>query len=369
MGYSMCSGIMSKQQIRNGEKVALFMLHPSDMRNYYLQPRTNLISNEGPEALYKVIGLPLVGVFDEVRLIIDIEKNDFTAAMEEYLGVKIEDFINHIMHDYEKLESDKAMEVASKISICMEHHSIFEKMIQIDAQKNTCEKSDLYYTTLEKIGFERVGESSDERYSSKYEHPDYPSLVIFSDGTFARLFDNGKEIQRIYNLKDLLDYMKMDFDTSITNTSLFLEWVRDYTKDVIKIEYSEEEESRMMDIFKKIQALGQTEEDKSKIKEYLEELKKENESKQPTGFSEEDKKENDRKLQLLNSLGGTFKNICGKEMFYFSNEDLAKNRHFLASMWATGSLFMPTYSSYNDTEPDYDKELFDFVTEFRKENR
>jgi hypothetical protein len=364
----MSSGIMSKQQIRSGERVVLFLLLPSNKQSYYInQAKCNLISNEGSEVLFQVAGLPIVGTYDEYDYLVNIEKTEFVKQLESHLDVSIEDFVKYLRSDHNKLESEKAIEIANQLSSCMEHYSIYKQMVQIDREKRTYKNSDLYYTVLERLGFKLVEKLNKKRYSLKYEHVEFPSVEIYSDGHFVEVFNNKKEVGGIYNLKDLLSFVELDFDESLSEIDLFFEWAKDFTKDTVFKVYSEEdkkEKEKLYDEFLEIDS-----NDREKLSELLNKLK-EIEKRCDMGLTKEDEEKNTQKLNLLISLGSSkFKKLTGKSTFDFDNKELAELSCFKYSMWSTSSLFMPTYSSYNDTEPDYEEELLDTINQFRKYNR
>jgi hypothetical protein len=367
--YSQVSGIMSKKIIKAGDSVVLFFIKRSERSNYYLNRGVKtLISNEGSEVLYTPVSLPICGVFNECNFLVDIEENENVSDIESKLGMSIKDILSCIGDEREivKIKNEETKKIISKLSICLEHENVFDKMVTLDKEKRSFDESSLYKESIEKLNFVTT-ETVSGRYCYKMENDFIPDIIIYKDKSdFAQVEKNGKIISGIYTLKDLINLTKLSDEKfkGETTISLHINNVDLKRTNVIYKVHSEKEE----EIKEKLTTFFMSSPDMSlkenvdKMNLLLEEGSKENEGSNISHLTSEELEINNRNIESINSYEKHAKLLNTKSIFDLDRDSVENLFHFMYSMWATSSLFMPTYSGYNDTEDNYEKELHSILS-------
>ena len=361
--YSMCSGMMSKQKIFSGQPVVLFLLVPSDMNRYYTQKgQASLTSNEGSKVLYEPISLPIKGVYDESEILTNIEMDDNIKSLEKRLGGTILEILNRVGDERETLGDEVVNNLMNFISIGMEHRSIYDKIVAHDKECRSYLISDVYFTVLEKLGFEQT-ETVKDRYFRKYEHPNLKDIVVYSDNTFTSIKVNGKD-KTAYNIKSFLELTGLSHDImkDETNSSLFIDYAEKCSELYIHNEKTQEE----LDIEAELNTIDMQKVSQSPESDEMKRLgllieKLQEEKDKNNNFSKEDKKRNEHYFNVKNSVKDKLEILTEVDVFKQDRNALNDYFHFCYGMWSTSSLFMPTYSGYNDCEKGYSSFLYEAI--------
>ena len=365
--YSQVSGVMSKKMIKSGDRVVLFFIKRSQVSNYYLNKGSKtLISNEGSEVLYNPVALHIRGRFDECNFLVDIEDSENVKDIEKKIGASITKIISRIGDDREKVSKDKLTEkLLANLSICLEHESIFDTLVSLDKEKRDYSESYAYLESIKMLGF-KVVKKVKSKYIYKLTNKDLKDIVIFSDGFCSmKVEKNGKEIPNIYSLGDLIETLELDMGKfkNETSTSLSIKNAATKERKIIRPEKCSETDAAM----KKITEIYRSGEDitskntTERISEICLEIENLKKKSNIGHFTKEENEINERNINEVDQYANICKHLNTKSVFDLDRNSLEDLMHFIYSMWATNSVFMPTYSGYNDTLENYEKELYEAI--------
>lgn len=339
--FSTVSGMMSKQIITSGQDVVLFIMEKSPTHSAYSIGVGTLRSNNGSTVLYRPISLPIKCKMNELSVVSDIEENDHTKELEKKYNMNILDLIKNI---YVKKwgETDSL----SHLTLGFEHLEIFNVMVKksINYHKNDVllrfnialfeelnavqvdnyEKSLLSVYTLNNKNFEFEGIFS--KSSTSDTNIDFSSLT-YSPASVMYLY---RSIKKYINI--------IQFDNK--NRGVSLKKQKNEIDDIIKNKNLSRDDL--------IAALTSVQ--NNQVFDYLTE----------EGFNSLDEIKNTSSLLL----DGFF----NEEFFYNYKDESLIEKHFafIDAMSSTNSLFMPTYSSFNDCEETYCRSLYYAVLKFVK---
>lgn len=193
-------GFLSSLPISSGDATTLIFLKP----NKYCDSKLGGVVYSTD--WYEPVFLPVFGQYDDYGRIENIKRTDSVKYIEKFFGLDIESIINEIDDNAVgrggSMTCTKNEELYKQLSFTLEHTSVYEKMAS---------RKRLYYTEgyvvehfLIKLGFNKIGNNSDERYKNTWVHSDLPGYEYHSDGQWGHLVDSsGKKIDYIYHIDDM----------------------------------------------------------------------------------------------------------------------------------------------------------------------
>ncbi len=332
MSYSLTSGVMSKQFIKSGDPIVIFLLSKSKKHSFYSNVATsNYTTVEGAEILYKPISLPIFAEYHEYNKIKNIKKTESVIDLENKLEMSIEDFLKETVEQNYSISKD----IIDNIFICFEHLSVYNDMIELDKKKRP--KSDINFNLhiIEKLGFEN---NSNKYFEPSFFHKNNDFKIDFISPSFSTFYFKDKR-SYVDDLIHLNIYSCLEGET--VASSSFLNAKKEYN---LLIDYLKSE---------------------NLLKDYIEC----NNSKKDLDLfyfkvkSNLNEKEIDFFESLVHNVDFYIEYISNelhiKNIFELKEEDVISMFHFLHCMNKTNTIFIPMMSSYDDTEESYCIELLD----------
>lgn len=372
---SSVSGVMSKQYIMSGDSVVVYLLRKTNNFGYYMnQGQSTLTSNEGSKVLFTPIALPIKASVSDFGIVVDVERGENVLKIEEYFKAPIEKIFARIGDDRNSFTSSRKIEsFFDSIFICMEHRDVFDKMIEFDKKSNPYKSSFIYFTVLEMLGFECV-ELIDDRYYKKYTHKDFENIIIYSDDMFINIEKDGDMIDKCYNVGDLLKILNLDEKIMEEENylSLHIKFAEECSKKMIEPEPLSKE---CIEIVEKLKKLIINNKKKRKSVESEKLFKKEYDIlcdqlakiQKKSKLDAKEEARNEGYISTTKNISSNLEMINKTSVFDQNRVDLINHYSFVSAMYSTSSLFMPTFSGYNDCMPDsYNKELHKLVKDFLK---
>lgn len=332
MSYSLTSGVMSKQFIKSGDPIVIFLLSKSKKHSFYSNVATsNYTTVEGAEILYKPISLPIFAEYHEYNKIKNIKRTDSVIDIENKLEMSIEDFFKNTLEQNYSINKD----IIDNIFICFEHLSVYNDMVNLD--KNKRPKSDINFNLhiIEKLGFEN---KSDKCFEPIFIHKNNDFKIDFISPSFSHFYFKDKHSY----IDDLIRLnVSSCLDRETVASSSFLNAKKEYnllnkflrTEDLLKNYIECNNSNKELDSFY------------FKVKNNLNE------------------KETDFFESLVHNVDFYIEYISNelhvKNIFEFKEEDVISMFHFLHCMNKTNTIFIPMMSNYDDLEDSYCIELLE----------
>lgn len=346
MGCFNVAGTMSNLTIGHGDKVAFFILCPSN-RHYkevdIKTPGTNLCSNEGACIVTKPFCPPIFGEYNDYGSVENIVKSQTTSDLEKYFGANIEDIITSLTRlqwgNDSPLESDlpddvkeSRMKEFSELSGMFEHEDVVRLMADYVRKENTVFKESHFTDEIMKLmGFEHKGTEVNElikysptRYNNKWQKD---NIVLYTDGKFigdiAMVNDAPVSISHVYHPRDIANLVGIS------------QWSDGMNKSCVSIE---------------IEKYIKLKEEHAKALEEIE------------GPDDSDEQKAERKLRRmmarLTLRTERFPVVVDKEDFG-SVEELELLHHFNNAMYSTNNFYFPAMSGEQHGNSEMDKALHD----------
>lgn len=209
MGCFNVSGTMSNLTIGSGDKIAFFLLSPTNS-HYKVQigePTSTFSSNDGACVFMQPFCPPIYGEYDDYGGVENIVKTQTTKDLEEYFGNTIESIISIITgYDREfdcKLDDEEVAETRVQellsLSGMFEHADIVKVMAhKLEHKDNLADYGYFNDSVMKLMGFKYDGNEtlptatySPDRYSRKWSKGD---VTVYTDGTY---FSNSFTVQGI----------------------------------------------------------------------------------------------------------------------------------------------------------------------------
>jgi hypothetical protein len=224
--YSITCGI-SNLSIREGDKIVFF---PLLKRKYSLidglENCSNLISNSGSYALFKLFSLPLFGQYNDYGDIENYEKDAnyyiLEKILKEYSSYEnVEQFITNINIGDGKFND---LNVAGMFVL----RNVYEHLVnsklgdENGTIRDAYHKLDLTPNILKILGFKQIENNTDSRFKYTYVLENCDLFQIHGDGTWIHIIkDNNKiSIFSIYELNQFL--LKEGIDLIEKNKYLYV---------------------------------------------------------------------------------------------------------------------------------------------------
>lgn len=170
---------------------------------------------------------PIQGVYNDYGGLKDIVPTENTKAIEDYFGITIQEFADHLTEYSVKTAEGNHKDILNKLSSMFIHGEIYEMTTQFD--RSWYNNADVNTSTLELLGFTKTNESTgDKRYNKMYIHPDVKGLKLHSDGTWTHIPDH----ETPYHSNSLLKFIKNEYNINIDPSNKF----KDYSQYKFKVE-------------------------------------------------------------------------------------------------------------------------------------
>lgn len=366
MSYSSCSGVMSKQLIKAGDPIVAFLIVRNKISDHYLNNgKASFRSNEGDKVIYKPISFPIFGNASYWGKMVDIEKTQHIIDIEKNLNMSIEKFIDNIG----EFEIDNKL---NRISICYEHRYIYENMVKHAKEKENenIKNINFFPVVLKCLGFDIFNKNYEERYCFHYKNPKYPEYIIKSDGLFIEIQLNNKKHPENFNFIDFIKFFKIDIKTlkEKNNFNFLNEQAREYYKILLENNYFKEEIphdlnslSNLIDKKNNNKMTKKDEELLENLKGYLQNyLDKNNKNKVKKIFNQNIVERMEHHVNEVRNFISY--ELYNKEIFEYDDEIILETQYFLQAMYKTNSIWIPTYSCYDECgDKSFSKKLLEIT--------
>jgi hypothetical protein len=212
--FNVACGV-SRISMGGGRRAVLVpLLREKTYRDFHGSGGAMIISNDGISHTYSPFALPIFGEYNDYGVLDNIEENVNTKAIEKYYGCSIERFVEYICRPWDNRDKEKQKTFPDNPYSMFVHRDVYNNL----SRKIYSEYGELdsayasHYVNpyvLGLLGFV-AGDDDEkrERYNTPYTHPEIPSLVVWSDGTYNEFEIDGKKLQTwIYHIKDFHKFL------------------------------------------------------------------------------------------------------------------------------------------------------------------
>jgi hypothetical protein len=195
MGSFNVSCGFSNVSIDWGDRTTLFVMRPKGSFNPY-HNTTNIVTNHGCHGLMLPLLLPIHGTYADYGVIDDIEETVYTKYLEKRMGMSIEEIAESVARGEDADNNlHNILDPCAGMFVLTHFFDNARDIVVNKLKMNVEDEADVSAKLLKRLGFKEKGLSEDkkERYNRRFEHPEVSKAYVMSDGTWVRLFEEGRE--------------------------------------------------------------------------------------------------------------------------------------------------------------------------------